>query len=216
MFYSIDKLPDLSIIFENIINIDTNIDQEIIKNIRNLIHTIRLHHYETFKHSISVARISALLARKLYLCHKEIMNIALGALLHDLGKIKVKPSILSKPGRLTREEWQIIKMHPVNGVELLSDYPWSEHVVSVVAYHHERIDGSGYAGLTGDKIPLSAKIVCLADAFDAIISPRPYQNRRSLAKCWEELEMHSGTQFETGLIGPFIEMSTKMFNRGVY
>ncbi|MEW6662603.1 MAG: HD-GYP domain-containing protein [Bacillota bacterium] len=183
------------------------------REINSAIKTLEHHDYFTFRHSLNVARLSGILARDLGLNQAEIWNISLGGLFHDYGKKRINSSILNKPGKLTFEEWEIMKKHPQEGTLLLSHNHWAKDLLPIVAYHHERIDGNGYLGLSGHSIPLFAKIVSIADAFDAMTSPRTYQPALSLAQSWEELERNSGTQFEKCLIEPFIDITVKIFEK---
>jgi putative nucleotidyltransferase with HDIG domain len=131
----------------------------------------------TFGHCNRVADYSVAVARQLGLDDAEIHTIQLGAYLHDLGKIRVPHEILNKVGRLTSEEFEIIKKHPEWGVELLEgiDFPWD--IRSIILYHHEKYDGTGYPhGLKGDEIPLSAQILCIADVYDALTTTRSYRS----------------------------------------
>ncbi|MEW5924971.1 MAG: HD domain-containing phosphohydrolase [Candidatus Zixiibacteriota bacterium] len=127
-------------------------------------------------HSDRVANIALILARNLGLADHDIKVVVAGALLHDLGKLKTPDEILKKTGRLTGEEYQEIKRHPDAGVQLLSGItlPWD--IIPLIRYHHEKYDGTGYpTGLAGEDIPLGARIICLADVFDALTSERPYR-----------------------------------------
>jgi putative nucleotidyltransferase with HDIG domain len=131
----------------------------------------------TFGHCNRVADYSVAVARQLGLDDAEIHTIQLGAYLHDLGKIRVPHEVLNKVGRLTSEEFDIIKKHPEWGVELLEgiDFPWD--IRSIILYHHEKYDGTGYPhGLKGDEIPLSAQILCIADVYDALTTTRSYRS----------------------------------------
>ena len=128
----------------------------------------------TFGHSERVARHAVCLARALGLDEHAETTVMLGAYLHDLGKLRVPYEILSKPGPLSRDEQALVRMHPVWGVELLSDveFPWD--IKPIIRWHHERCDGTGYPdGLQGDEIPLTAQIVGIVEVYDALVNPRP-------------------------------------------
>jgi putative nucleotidyltransferase with HDIG domain len=130
----------------------------------------------TFGHCERVARNAVAVARVLGLSDEEQVAIRLGAYLHDVGKVKVPPHLLNKPGPLTREEAAVVQRHPVWGIELLTgvEFPWD--LKPVIRWHHERYDGSGYPdGLQGDAIPLSAQVVGIADVYDALTSGRAYR-----------------------------------------
>jgi len=130
----------------------------------------------TFGHCERVADYAAEVARALGLDDHQVTTIRLGAYLHDVGKIRVPHEVLNKPGRLTNEEFDIIKMHPVWGVELLDgvEFPWD--IKPIVRWHHEKYDGTGYPDrLRGDEIPLNAMIIGIVDVYDALTTTRSYR-----------------------------------------
>lgn len=157
-------------------------------------------------HSSSVSRYSEALARAINLPQNEVERIKLGAMLHDVGKIGIPEQILRKPTKLSDDEWQIMKQHPSIGADKVLKPNKSLHdLIPMVKYHHEHIDGSGYPyGLKGDEIPLSARIVAVADAFHALISDRPYRKGLSVQKACEILKMGAGVQWDKDLIRQFI------------
>ena len=127
---------------------------------------------------------------------KFFEDLYIAGILHDIGKIAVPESILNKPGRLTPEEYALIKRHPVDGVAILKDLPELEESVKGIRHHHERYDGQGYPdGISGDEIPMIASIIAVADTFDAITTQRPYRMAASPQEAVEEILRHSGTQF---------------------
>jgi len=130
----------------------------------------------TAEHSRNVAKIACLIGKKMNLKRKELKILEIAGHLHDIGKIAVPEHILNKPEKLNDEEFEIIKKHPVVGADILEEYPELSFVVPVVLYHHERMDGSGYPfGLKNNEIPLLARILAVADVFDALTSDRPYR-----------------------------------------
>lgn len=154
----------------------------------------------TYNHSIHVATIAYQLAGELGLPEDEIEQIFLGALVHDIGKIRIPKSTLHKKGELTPAEWQKMYRHPEEGCKLLPDLEAWKPIKEMILYHHEKWDGGGYCGLIGPAIPLGARIIALADAFDAMTSPRPYQKMRHLAAAMQEVERCSGTQFDPEVV----------------
>jgi diguanylate cyclase (GGDEF)-like protein/putative nucleotidyltransferase with HDIG domain len=147
-------------------------------------------------HVERVRVLAVALARTLGYEGEDLEAIEVGALLHDIGKIGVPERILNKPGPLTEEEWEEMKQHPVTSDHILSGIEMHPFVRQIVRSSHERIDGTGYPdGLEGDDIPLPARIVLVADAFDALASDRPYRPGRPVAEALEELRSHVGTQF---------------------
>ena len=160
-------------------------------------------------HSTSVSRYSEALARAINLPEKEVQRIKLGALLHDIGKIGIPESILKKTSKLSDEEWQIMKQHPVIGEEKVLLPNTSLHdLIPMVKYHHEHWDGTGYPErLKGEEIPLQARIVSVADAYHALISDRPYRKGLSVEKACEILRMGAGIQWDKNLVRKFIEIA---------
>jgi putative nucleotidyltransferase with HDIG domain len=151
----------------------------------------------TAGHSERVSALSVLMGRQMQLAPADLDVLRLGALLHDIGKIGVSDDVLRKPGALTTEEFEQIKRHPALGARILRQVPFLTPHLPIVELHHERPDGRGYPfGLRGDDIPLAARIVHVADAFDAITSARAYRPARARADAVAELERHSGTQFD--------------------
>jgi putative nucleotidyltransferase with HDIG domain len=147
-------------------------------------------------HTERVAGIAVELARELGLANGELEAIEIGALLHDIGKIGVPEQILRKPGPLDEAEWEVIRTHPLVSDHILSELDLHPFVRECARSSHERIDGQGYPdGLAGDEIPLSARIVFVADAFDALTSRRPYRPARPVVAALAEIEANTGTQF---------------------
>ena len=163
-------------------------------------------------HSTSVSRYSEALARAINLPEKEVERIRIGALLHDVGKIGIPESVLRKPDKLSDEEWEIMKQHPAIGAEkVLKSNDTLKDLIPIVKYHHERIDGKGYPEhLTGDKIPLAARIVAVADAYHALISDRPYRKGLGIEKACEILSSGMGTQWDSDLTRKFIQIAPSL------
>jgi putative nucleotidyltransferase with HDIG domain len=137
----------------------------------------------TYGHSERVASYAVAIAEAMALDPADVVTIRVGASLHDIGKVRIPPNVLNKPGKLTAEEFELVKMHPVWGLEILEDieFPWL--IKPIIRSHHEKMDGTGYPdGLSGDEIPLHAQIVCVADVFDAMTSARSYQDPVSPAE----------------------------------
>lgn len=158
-------------------------------------------------HLWRVAQFSRLLAQASGLSALEVERIALGGFLHDLGKIGVPDAVLNKPDRLTDEEYDIIKTHPQVGADLLAGHPLAELAMDAVLLHHETPDGRGYPqGRKADAIPLVARIVGIADAFDAMTSSRPYRAGMPIARALHIIEEHLGSQFDRELGLQFIAL----------
>lgn len=158
-------------------------------------------------HSDRVSSLSLLLAREVGLRGGKLKTIVAAALLHDLGKIKIDDHVLKKAGKLTDDEFREIKKHPEYGVELLrgKDFPWD--IKPLILGHHEKIDGKGYPqGLKGEDIPLGARIICIADVFDALTSDRVYRTAYNTEKALHIMESDAGTAFDAVLLGRFTDM----------
>lgn len=155
----------------------------------------------TAGHSQRVAEISTTIAYQLGLTAKEIDTVHYGSLLHDIGKIGIPESILNKKGGLTDEELFNIKRHPVIGTNILRSIDFLDDALYIVRYHHERFDGQGYPeGIKGEEIPFMARIVCIADAWDAMTSDRSYREALPVSVAIEELEKNKGSQFDPYII----------------
>lgn len=164
---------------------------------------------ETESHTERVGRTAARLARKIGLPSREVTLIERAAALHDIGKIGIPDGILLKPGRLTSDEFGVVKNHTVIGADILSggSFPLLEMARQIALSHHERWDGDGYPrGLRGQKIPLSGRIVALADAYDVITHRRPYKQARSASEAIDEIAREHGRQFDPQLVVSFHEI----------
>lgn len=161
----------------------------------------------TYRHSLGVAGLALNLAQTCGLEADDCQAIYKGALVHDVGKLTIANTILNKRTPLTPDEWQVIRNHPRAGVKLLASTSTSQTVLKLVAYHHERWDGQGYNGIKGTAIPLGARIIALADAFEAMTSPRPYQQCRPLPSALKEIENNAGVQFDPELVPIFFTMA---------
>jgi len=156
-------------------------------------------------HSERVSEIAVGIGRFLSLSETEISDIWLAGLLHDIGKIGVRESVLNKPGKLDDEEWRAIQNHPVVAERILCPIEELTAVISIVRHHHERFDGNGYPdGLAGGDIPLGARILTVADAYDALTSRRPYRDALSVSDALSVLEDASGTQFDPVIVRAFL------------
>ncbi len=158
-------------------------------------------------HSKRVAVYTRCIADEMGYAGEELDRIYYIALLHDCGKIGVPDSILTKPGRLTDEEFEVIKSHTVRGGEILSHFRSLENAGEGALYHHERYDGKGYPeGRAGEDIPLIARMICVADSFDAMNTNRVYRNKLSKERIIEEIETNKGRQFDPQIADVFLRL----------
>jgi putative nucleotidyltransferase with HDIG domain len=156
----------------------------------------------TAGHSERVSVVSIAIGRELGLSQPALEVLRLGALLHDIGKIGVSDEVLRKPTVLTASEYDAIKQHPVLGARILRQVPFLAPHLAIVELHHERPDGRGYPyGLRGDDIPLAARIVHVADAYDAMTSARAYRSARPAGEALRELWRCAGTEFHADIVG---------------
>jgi putative two-component system response regulator len=164
----------------------------------------------TSGHAQRVGDFAECLARSMGLPTEEVCRIRLAAILHDIGKISIPEAVLNKPISLTKEEWEIVKTHPMRGVEILAPLNYPQTVLEGVCRHHERYDGQGYPdGLAGDQIPLAGRLVAVADAYDSMTIPRAYRGRLTQSAALERLHDGAGTQFDPWLTAVFIEMQQR-------
>jgi putative nucleotidyltransferase with HDIG domain len=164
----------------------------------------------THEHTGRVRRLALRLGERLGFSEAQLEVLGLGALLHDIGKIAVPDAILRKTGPLTRDETLAMRQHPVIGADILQRVPYLAAAAPAVRGHHERWDGAGYPDrLIGEAIPIEARIIALADAFDAITTNRPYRRARSSEMALYELRNESGKQFDPALVKIFVEHATE-------
>ncbi|MGF7186087.1 HD-GYP domain-containing protein (c-di-GMP phosphodiesterase class II) [Desulfitispora alkaliphila] len=176
-------------------------------HIEALVRTLEAKDEYTCGHSERVAEYAIKIAKHINLAEEEINNIRLAASLHDLGKIGIKDDILNKNGPLTQEEFNTIKLHPNIGAKILQPIAPVKQLIPYIQHHHERYNGTGYPdGLSGDEIPLGAKIIAIADTYDAMTSDRPYRKALSEEVALKEIEKNSGTQFDPKLVEAWLEL----------
>lgn len=163
----------------------------------------------TYGHCRRVARHARLLAQAAGLTEAEQASVEYASMFHDLGKMGVPDSILLKPGRLTPEEDAIMRAHPVKSAEIVSPLakvPFFKGVIPGIKHHHERFDGKGYPdGVWGEHIPLIARIILIADTFDAMTTTRPYRNGLHVEFAYKELKLFAGRQFDKQLVDIFLK-----------
>ncbi|MDA8213492.1 MAG: HD domain-containing protein [Clostridia bacterium] len=184
-----------------------NRHEELIATIDTMVGIIELKDGYTGGHSQRVRRWAVRIARSLGLPEQEIIDIDIAACLHDIGKIGIAGLILNKPGDLTMTEYEMVKKHPVVGSDTLAGIPRLENVSKIIRHHHEAFGGSGYPdGLSGSEIPVGSRVICVADAYDAMTSDRVY--RKAIAKdhALAEIKLGAGKQFDPRVVEAFLEV----------
>lgn len=173
---------------------------------KSLIHALELKDPYTSGHSYRVYKMAKELGKLFSLPEQLQISLEGGALLHDIGKIGIRDSILLKPAALSAEEFRIMKTHVVLGADIISQSDSLKHCLEPVLFHHERMDGKGYPhGLAGDDIPLIAKITCVVDSYDAMTTNRVYTPARTPEEALAELKRCAGTQFDPEVVEGFAD-----------
>ena len=181
-----------------------------VATLRSLIQILESKDPYTKGHTERVASYSLALATRLGLPPDDIRRILFGSLLHDVGKMGLRDDIINKPGPLTPEEWVQMKLHPVVGAQIVEKMEFLTGAIDIVRHHHESYDGKGYPdGLAGEQIPLHARIVTVADSFDAMTTDRPYRKALTIAEAVRRLEESSGVQFDPRIAKVFIRYVTE-------
>lgn len=181
-------------------------DQEIVKTIKVFLAILNSKDRYTHAHTERDVRYAEALAEKIGLDEERARYLRFGSFLHDIGKVEVPIEVLTKRGPLTREEWVIMKNHVIIGESIAKQIPSLAPCLPIIRHHHERFDGTGYPdGLKGQAIPIEARMLTIADSFDAMTTSRPYQRKRTMEEAFEELRFCAGHQFDADLIEPFIE-----------
>lgn len=176
-----------------------------VATLRSLIQILESKDPYTRGHTERVASYSMALASRLDLGPDDLRRILFGSLLHDIGKMGLRDDIINKPGPLTPEEWVQMKLHPVVGAQIVEKMEFLTGAIDIVRHHHESWDGKGYPdGLAGENIPLTARIVTVADSFDAMTTDRPYRKALSIAEAVRRIEESAGVQFDPRLAKVFV------------
>lgn len=189
-------------------------DIEVVSSVKTLISVINAKDRYTYGHSERVVLYSRLMADKLNLSKEDKENLIYGAYMHDIGKINIPKEVLMKKMPLTNEEWEMLKQHPENGVEIIKNIDSLSGAIPIILHHHERYNGKGYPyGLKAEEIPYLARILSVVDSFDAMTSNRPYNKRKTYEEAIEELKKCSGTQFDPEISQAFIEVIKENSNK---
>jgi diguanylate cyclase (GGDEF)-like protein/putative nucleotidyltransferase with HDIG domain len=205
--FNVNQLSTKNVELENQSNLIENLNEELLLSLANV---IDLRDSFTMGHSIGVADYASMIAERLGLPPERIEIVRKSGLLHDIGKIGIPDSILYKPGPLTYKEFEIIKHHPVRGAEIVDSNRTLCNLSPIIRHHHERYDGSGYPdGIRGQEIPLEARILSVSDAIQSMASTRPYRKAMSLPEIMDEIEKHSGTQFDPEVVKATLDIMRK-------
>lgn len=182
-------------------------DIELVASIKTLISVINAKDRYTYGHSERVVLYCRLLAEKLNLNEEDKKTLIYSAYMHDIGKINISKEILTKSMPLTEDEWESLKKHPEDGIEIIKPVKSLENVIPIILHHHERYNGSGYPSkLKGEEIPYLSRVLCVVDSFDAMTSNRPYNARKTYEQAIEEVRKYSGVQFDPEISAKFIEV----------
>ncbi|MGJ8455063.1 HD domain-containing phosphohydrolase [Pseudothermotoga sp. U03pept] len=194
-------------LFEKIRETNLELLQAYETTIEGWVYALDMRDKETEGHTERVSELTLRLAKEMRLQDEKIVHIKRGALLHDIGKMAIPDHILLKPGKLTDEEWEIMKKHPVYAHEMLSKIDYLRPALEIPYCHHERFNGTGYPrGLKGEEIPLSARIFAVVDVYDALTSDRPYRKAWSKEAAIEYIRKESGKQFDPKVVEVFLKV----------
>ena len=203
----IEQLNVIKEMNQELLSSKEKLERSYLESIETLRYTVEAKDQYTRGHSDRVSEYSVLIGDKLGLPRKDLETLRLGGLLHDIGKIGISDTILTKPGKLTDEEYNEIKKHPVIGKNILSNAEIFKDILPIVLYHHERYDGHGYPyGLADKDIPFLARIISVADAFDAMTSKRSYRNELDIEYVKDEIKSKIGTQFDPVVATAFLDI----------
>jgi len=170
----------------------------------------------TAGHSLRVMEYAVGIAKHLKLPEKDIGNLKISALLHDIGKIGISDAILHKESKISDKDFAVIKKHPVIGANILKTVGAFKDLVPIVYHHHERFDGMGYPeGIYGEQIPLYSRIIAIADSFDAMTSTRPYRKALPIETALLEIELNGGKQFDPSISDVFIAHFGNIFDEAL-
>ena len=187
-----------------------DLEKAYVQTIETLRHVVESRDKETKGHSERVAILAKALAEEMQLAQDDIETIHIAGLFHDVGKIGIPDSILLKNGSLTKEEFMTIKGHPAEGERIIVSYAPFKNLLNIVRGHHERYDGTGYPdGKAGNDICLGARIIAVADSFDAMMSNRTYRRGLGFDKTMDELVKGKGTQFDPAIVDAFLKLVEK-------
>jgi len=188
----------------------------VLGSIKSLVTFLNTRVSREYTHSPNFSRLVCALGYQMHLSEKQLQSLKYASLLHDAGKADIPAAILTKTTKLTDSEFDVIKKHPVKGAQILRPLQILRPAIPIIMYHHEKYDGTGYPSqLKGAHIPLGARIMSVADAFEAMVYGRPYRQRKDIPSAIREIKKKSGTQFDPKIVEVFLKV-IKKFNKKVY
>jgi HD-GYP domain-containing protein (c-di-GMP phosphodiesterase class II) len=190
-------------------NLQLYLEQEkmVMGTIKSLVTVLDSKVPPAYAHTPYFSRLVKALAEEMHLNKKEVDSLKYASLLHDAGKVNIPTEILTKTSHLTGEEYDIVKRHPITSAEIIKHVQILKPVLPIILHHHEKFDGSGYPSrLKKSQIPIGARIMSVADAFDAMVYGRPYRERVSVRDAMDEIRKHSGTQFDPSIVKCLIKV----------
>jgi HD-GYP domain-containing protein (c-di-GMP phosphodiesterase class II) len=206
--------PVISRLIHQLTVLTGNLVESNIETLRVIGSAIAKRDSDTDSHNYRVTIYSVELAERIGLKPKIIQGLIKGAFLHDVGKIGISDQILLKPGKLSGDEYEMMKLHVQHGIDIVKQSGWLKDAIDVVGYHHEKFAGGGYpAGLKGHEIPVNARIFAIADVFDALTSKRPYKEQLALEQSLEILNQDRQTHFDPALLDRFNEIAGPLYEQ---
>lgn len=202
-----EKITDIETLRKRIRYLSKEMNQTLLDMIYGFAKAIETQDLSTARHVEYVAQIAKKIAKEMGLSPQQINDVYHAAILHDLGKIGINPKVLLKKGKLSKKEKEVVKAHPWLGAEILREIHALKGAIPAILYHHERWDGTGYPlGLKGEEIPLSARIVALADVYAALTSRRPYRKAYSQKKAIQMIKKEKGKAFDPKVVDTFLKI----------
>jgi diguanylate cyclase (GGDEF)-like protein/PAS domain S-box-containing protein len=199
--------PDIKILKERVDRLTKQANQSVVESILAFAKTLEMKDHYTGEHVEKTVKVAVQIASALQLPEEEIERIRQAAILHDLGKIGISDKVLCKKGKLTAKEFEVIKKHTQIGVDIIRPIQVLQSLIPLILYHHERWDGRGYPhGLKGEDIPLGARVVALADVYQALISDRPYRKAYPKEEVIKIIQEGAGSQFDPRIVDVFLNL----------
>ena len=189
----------------------------VLGSIKSLITLLDTRVPQEYTHSPYFSKLVTAIGEQMYLDEKQIESLKYASLLHDAGKIDIPSEILTKTSKLTPREYNIIKRHPLKGAQILRHLQILKPVIPIIMHHHERFDGSGYtSGLKKGQIPQGARIMAVADAFEAMVYGRPYRERKNVNEAIKEIKKKSGSQFDPRVVEAFLKIIRRITTKNYF